>query len=223
MTIRLRLVRMRRDSRVAGINTGKNLIVGRVDMAIAAARTLVRNPERRMVEDRPQPGSSHVGSVAAYTGRRIGRHHVIRHGGSISLRVDVVRLVAAVTIGRRVAGGVVAAHVAVRTCIDHRPDRPRHCRTRRQHMRTLQREPRRRVVKLSIGPKKRVVTGRAKRNREARGNVVRHISAKRRCVVPIFQVAPAVAAIHGREAGRVVVSRVAIRASHHFPGRGQLV
>ena len=52
MTIRLRLVRMRRDSRVAGINTGKNLIVGRVDMAIAAARTLVRNQEISMVEDR---------------------------------------------------------------------------------------------------------------------------------------------------------------------------
>src|SRR5882724_384252 len=89
MTIRLPLVRMRRISRMAGIDTGKYLIVGRVDMAIAAARTLVRNPERRMVENRSQPGGGHPGGMAGRASRRIGSGHVIRHVRAIVLRARV--------------------------------------------------------------------------------------------------------------------------------------
>lgn len=71
MTIRLRLVRMGRISRMAGIDTGEDRIVGGIDMAIAATRTIVRNPEVSMVEYRPQPRSGHVGGVAAYTCCRV--------------------------------------------------------------------------------------------------------------------------------------------------------
>ena len=75
---------------------------------------------------------------------------MIRNIGAIILRVREVGLVAAVAIHRRVTCGVVAAEVAVGTRIDHRPNRARNCRTWRQHMWTLEREPRRSVVKFSV-------------------------------------------------------------------------
>ena len=75
---------------------------------------------------------------------------MIRNIGAIVLRVRVVGLVAAVAIRRRVAAGIVSAQVAVGTGIDHRPNRARNRRTRRYHVRTLQREARRAVVKLSV-------------------------------------------------------------------------
>ncbi len=75
---------------------------------------------------------------------------MIRHVRAVGLRVRKIGLVATVTIGCRVTGGVVAAQVAVRTSIDHRPNRTRNSRARWQHVWTLEREPRRRVVKLSV-------------------------------------------------------------------------
>ena len=223
MTIRLRLVRMWRIPRVAGADTRENRIVRRIDMAIGTRRALVRNPEVRMVEHCPQPGGGHISSVAAYTSRRVRRGDVIRNCGAISLRVRIIRLVAAVAIRCRITRGVVAAQVTVRTSVDHRPDRARNRGPWRQHVRTLQREARRAVIKLSICPQNRVVAGRAERHGKARRNVVRDIATIRRCQVPIFQVAPAVAAIHGREAGGVVVACVAIAALHHLASRCQLM
>lgn len=107
--IRIRLVRVRGISCMAGIDTGKDLIVSRVDMAITAARALVRNSERRMVENRPQPGGGHPGRMAGSASCRIRSSYVIRYRGPIVLRGREVGLVAAVAIRRRVTGGVVAA------------------------------------------------------------------------------------------------------------------
>ena len=66
---------------------------------------------------------------------------------------------AAVAIRGWIANGVVAAHVAVGTSIDHRPDRARDSGARRQHVRTLQREARRGVIKFSIRPEQGVMAG----------------------------------------------------------------
>jgi len=66
---------------------------------------------------------------------------------------------ATVAIRRRVARGVVAAHVAVGAGIYHRADGAGNCGARREHVRALKREARGAVVKLSIGPKQGVVAG----------------------------------------------------------------
>ena len=71
MTVRLRLVRMRRIPIVAGIDTGEDRIVGGINVAVGAHRAVVRNPEVSMVEYRSQPCSGYVGGVAAYTCRRV--------------------------------------------------------------------------------------------------------------------------------------------------------
>src|ERR1700757_107304 len=143
---------MRRISCMASINTGKYLIVGRVDVAIAATRTLVRNPECRMVENRSQPGSSHPGGMTGRASRRIRSDHVIGHVRAIILRVGEVRLVAAVAIRGWITSGIVATQMAVRASVDHRPDRTGDSRARGQHVWTLERETRRSMVKLSVGP-----------------------------------------------------------------------
>jgi len=174
-----------------------------------------------MVEYRPQPGGGHISRVAAYASCRIGRRHMIRNRSAISLRVCEVGLMAAIAIRCRVTGSVVAAQVAVGTRIDHRPNRARNRCTRRQHMRTLQREPRRAVVELSIRPEHRVVTGRAERGRKACRDVVRHIPTKCWRAGPGRLVAAI--AIRIRRCERVVVAHVAIRAGYHFARRRQLV
>jgi len=51
IVIRILLVRVRRISCVAGIDTGKDRVVGRIDVAIGATRTLVRDLEVGMVEN----------------------------------------------------------------------------------------------------------------------------------------------------------------------------
>ena len=56
---------------------------------------------------------------------------MIWNRGAIILRAREVGLMTAVTIRRRVTAGVVASQVAVGACIDHRPNRARHHRTRR--------------------------------------------------------------------------------------------
>lgn len=157
--------------------------------------------------------------MAAYARCRVRRGYVIRHGRAIGLRIGVVRLVAAVAIRCRITRRVVAAQVAVRTSVDHRADRACNRRPRRQHVRPLQRKARRAVIKLAVRPEQRVMAGRAERYRKAGRNMIWDVAAIRRGVVPIFQVATAVAAIHGREAGSVVVSGVAIAALHHLASR----
>ena len=79
------------------------------------------------------------------------------------------------------------------------------------------------MIKLAVRPENGIVAGGAERYREACRDVVRDIATIRRCVIPIFQVAPAVAAIRGREACGVVVPRVAIAALHHLAGWCQLM
>ena len=128
---------------------------------------------------------------------------------------------AAVAVRGRIARSVVAADMAVRASIDHRPDRAGNRGARRQHVRTLQREPRRRVVKLPIGPKNRVVARRAHGGREARGNVVRYAPANGGRALPCGLVASI--AIGVRSGQIVVVPRMAIRAGDYFAGRRQLV
>ena len=121
---------------------------------------------------------------------------------------------AAVTIGRRIPGGVVAADVAVGARIHHRPDRTCDCGARRKHMRPLQREAGRRVVKLSVRPQHRIMACRTHRGRETCGNVIGNTPAKRRCALPGRLMTPI--AIRVRCSEIVVVAHMAIRAGDHF-------
>jgi hypothetical protein len=159
MIVRRRFVGMRRIPRVAGTDTGENRVVRRTDVAIRTGRAIVRNPEIGVVEDRTQPRRGHISGVAAYAGCRVRRGYVIRDVRAIGLRIGEVRLVAAVAIRRRISRRIVAAQVAVRTRVDHWADRAGDGRARRQHVRTLQREARRAVVKLAIRPENGVVAG----------------------------------------------------------------
>ena len=111
--------------------------------------------------------------------------------------------------------------MAIRTSIDHRPNRARNSRARWQHMWTLEWEPRRAVIKLSIRPKNRVVAGRTHRGRKPRGNVVRHSTAKCRGAIPGRLVAPIAIRVGCGEG--VVVPHVTIGAGHDFARRRQLV
>lgn len=212
--IRIRLVRVRRIARVACVDAGEDRVIRRIDMAVAATRTVMRNPERRMVKDCPEPCRSHPSGVARNASRRIVCRDVIRRVGPIGLRIRVIRLMAAVAIRRRIAGGVVAANVAVRTRIHHRPNRACNGRAWRQHVRTLERESRCRVVKLSVGPQNRVVARRTHGSREASGNVVWHAPADCRRTVPRRLVASITIRVRRRKV--VVVSRVAICAGNYL-------
>ena len=137
--------------------TGELRVVGRNDVAITAHGSVVRNHKKSMVENRAQPSRSHIGRMAGNAGCRIQSSHVIGYGRSIRLCIREIALMTAVAVRRRIARGVVAADMAIRAGINHRSNRARNRGARRKHMRPLQRKPRRRVVKLSIGPKNRVV------------------------------------------------------------------
>lgn len=221
MGIRILLVCVRRVSRVAGVDAGKDRVVGRIDVAIGTRRTVVRNSERSMVEHRTQPGRGHPRGVAGDTGRRIRSRNVIRHVRSVCLRIGVIVLMAAVAVRGWIARRVVAADVAVGASVDHRPNRAGDCGARRQHVRPLQREACGGVVKLSVGPQHRVMTRRTHGSRKARSDVIRHATAIRRRAIPRRLMAPI--AIGVRRSKVVVVANVAIRASDDLPGRLQLV
>ena len=77
------------------------------------------------------------------------------------------------------------------------------------------------MVERRIRPHDSVVTLRAKRRREARRNVVRHRSTKRRRAVPRCLVTAI--AIRVRHCKRIVVAYVAVRAGIHLPRRRHLV
>ena len=64
---------------------------------------------------------------------------------------------AAVAIRGWIAGRIVAADMAVRAGINHRPNRARNGGAGRKHMGSLQRKPSRRVIKFSIRPENRVM------------------------------------------------------------------
>ena len=203
------------------ILAGELLVVGRNDVAITAHGSMVRNPEKGVVENRAQPRRGHVSSVAGNAGCRIQSSHVIGHGRSIRLCTRVIALMAAVAVRGRIARGVVAADVAVRAGVHHRSDRTGNGCARRQHMRTLQREPRRRVVKLSIGPKNRVVARRTHGGREACGDVIRDAPADGGRALPCGLVASIAIRVCCGEI--VVVPRMAVRAGDYFAGWRQLV
>ena len=161
MGIRTLLVRVRRIPRVTCIDTGKDCVIRGIDMAVAATRTIVWNPERRVIKNRAQPGSRYPSGVAGNASGWIGRGHVVRHVRPVILSRRVVGLMASITIRGWIARGVVAADMAVGAGIHHRSDRAGNGCAWRQHVRTLQRESRCRVVKLSVGPQNCVVTRRA--------------------------------------------------------------
>ena len=121
------------------ILTGEHLVVVCIGVAINAhiGGCAMRKPELSVVEDRAQPRLRRPGGsgVAGLASRRVGGSYVIRHGCSVGLRVCIVSLMATVAIRRRKARRIVPAGVAVRTRIDHWPDRTRNCRARRQHVR----------------------------------------------------------------------------------------
>ena len=225
IAVRLLLVRMRRISCMARVNTGEDRIVGRIDMAVGTSRLTVsvREPEIGVVEDRSGPRRRDPRRMATQASRWIIRANVIRHVGAVSLGVRVVRLMAAVAVRGRVAGGVVAADVAVGAGVHHWPDCSGNGRARRQHVRTLQRETRGAVVKLSVGPKHGVVAGGAKCDGETCRDVIRNVATVSRSIVPIFQVALRVPAIARRETGVVVIADVAVRALIYFAGWRKLV
>jgi len=199
---------------MASIDTGEDCVIRRIDMAIAATRTVMRNPERRVVENRAEPCRSHPSGVATYASRRIIRRDVIRHGCAVSLRVRKVALVTTVAIRGRITRCVVPADMAVRARIHHRPNRACNRGAWRKHVRPLQRETCRRVIELSVGPQNRVVARRAHGSRKARGNVVRHAPAYCRRTVPGRLMAPVAVRVRRRQV--VVISNVTIRAGNHF-------
>ena len=203
------------------VDTREHRIVRRDLVAVRANRAVVRNAEIRMVEHRPQPGGGHPGRMAGRASCRIRSGHMIRNRGAIVLRARKIGLVAAVTIRRRVTGGVVAAQMAVGARIDHWPNRARNRRAWWQHMRTLERKARRAVIKPSVGPKNRVVARRTHGGREPCGNVVWHTSPDRRRALPRRLMAPIAVRVCGSEG--VVVTDMAIGAGHDFACRRQLV
>ena len=221
MGIRTRLVRVWRIARMASIDTGEDRVIRRIDMAVAATRTVMRNLERRMVENRAEPCRSHPSGVATYASRRIIRRDVVRHVGPIGLRIREIRLMAAVAIRGWIARCVVATDVAVRAGIHHRPNRAGNRGAWRKHVRPLQWKTCRRMVELSVRPQHRVMTGGAHGSRKARGNVIGNTSAIRRRAIPRCLMAPV--AIRVRRSERIVVVDVAVRAGVHFARRGQLV
>ena len=157
--VRLRLVCMWRIPCMASADAGEDRIIGRINMAIGTARTVVRNPEVGMVENGTQPGGGHPGRMAGNTCRRIISRHVIGHGRSIRLCIRIIALMAAVAIRGRIARRIIAADMAVRASIDHRPNRARNGAARRKHMGSLQRKPSRAVIKCAIRPENRVMAG----------------------------------------------------------------
>jgi hypothetical protein len=154
--------------------------------------------------------------VAGEAGGRIVRRDVIRHVCAISLSVREILLMAAVAVGGWVAGRIVAADMAVRAGINHRSDGARNGGARRQHMWTLEREPRGAVVKLSVAPHDRVVAARTHGRGEARRNVVGY-SSDRRSALPRRLMAAV--AIRGWVAGRIVAANMAVRAGRHLARR----
>jgi len=219
--IRVLLVRMRRVPRVARIDAGKDRVIRRINVAIRARRAVVRNPEVRVVEDSTKPRLSHPRRVARGASGRIGRGYVIRNITAVGLRVRVISLVAAVTIGGWIAGCVIAAEVAVRARIHHWPDGSCDRGARRQHVRPLQGESRGAVVKLAVCPQNGVVAGGTQRSREARADVIGHVSAKGGCAVP-GRLMAAIAIGVGR-GEIVVVICVTVRALIYLSCRSQLV
>lgn len=181
----------------------------------------MRNHEIGVIEDCAEPSCCHPRRMATHAGRRVVRRDVIRYRGPIILRIRVVRLVAAVAICRRIARRVIPADVAIGAGIYHRTNRACNRGPRRQHVRSLKREACCAVVKLSIRPGNRVMAGRAHRSREARGNVIRHISADSLRARPSSLVTAV--AIRVRRCQVVAVADVAVRASNHFAGRRKLV
>ena len=88
-------------------------------------------------------------------------------------------------------------------------------------VRIRQRKPGVGVIKSRIRPHHRVMTLAAQRRREPRGDVVRHISAKRGRAVPGRLVAAVTIRVRRREV--VVVVDVAVRAGVHSTRRRHLV
>lgn len=134
----LRLAGVRRShARMTSINAGKDRIVCRINMTISAYRSVMWNHERRVIEHGSQPGCSYPRRVTRSASRRVGCRHVIGHVRPVILCGRVIRLVASVAIRGRIARGVIAADVAVRASIYHRPDRTGDCGAWRKHVRTL--------------------------------------------------------------------------------------
>lgn len=108
---------------------------------------MMRFPEPGMVERRAEPIRGHPGGVASYAGGGVLRGNVIRYCAAERLSAQPGRLVASVAIGVRGRKRVVVVDVARRA--------------RRGHVCTLQRPPRRAVIKFAVRPQQRVVAGRA--------------------------------------------------------------
>lgn len=178
----------------------------------------MRDQESCVVENRAQPCRGYVGGMARNASGWIGCGDVIRHVRPIGLRIREIRLMAAVAIRGWITRGVVAADMAVRAGVHHRSDCAGNRSAWRQHMRALQREARRRMVKLSVRPKYGVVASRTHGRREARGNVVRHTSTDCRRAVPRRLVATVAIRVRRRQV--VVIPYMAVRAGDYFPCGG---
>ena len=219
--IRVLLIRMRRISGMARVNAGKERVIRRTDMAIRTGRAVMRNSEVRVVEDGAEPGLGHPRGMTRGAAGRIRSRYVIRNIAAVGLRLRKICLMAAVTIGRWIAGRVIAAEVAVRASIHHWPDGSRDRGARRQHVRPLQSESRGAVVKLAVCPQNGVVAGGTQRSRETRADVIGHVSAKGGCAIP-GRLMAAIAIGVGR-GEIVVVICVTVRALIYLSCRSQLV
>ena len=117
--------------------------------------------------------------------------------------------------GRQVATGIPAVRrlniqrvVVVDVALRASRDLP--CRG--HLVRIRQREARGAVIERRIRPTCGVVTSRALRNREARGDVIRDVSTQSLRAVPLLQVTAGIAAIRGGDLQCVVVIDVALCA-----------
>lgn len=165
---------------------------------------VLQRETRRIVAPRGSP-----------TGRRVARgalrcreacRHVIRNRPSHCRRAVVLVLVAAVAIRIRHREIVMIVHMA--GCAG------------RGGMRAGQRPSRGAVIKSRGGPRNRRVAGGAIRRRERRPRRrVRRIVR----LLPGCQVAAGIPAIRWLNVKRVIPADVALGASRHFSGRGQLV
>ena len=202
--VRLRLVAVR--ARVTN-DAGEDRIVCGIDVAVGADGAMVRLLKPGVVKRCAEPIRRGPGGVAGYASGGVLRGDVIRHAAAKCLRALPGCQMATVAVCVRCREAVIVADVARST--------------RRGHMGAGQRPTGGAVIKLAIRPEQGVVTSGALGSGEARGDVIRHIAAKRGSALPGGDVATITIRVCRREG--VVVANVAVGARHDFSGRRQLV
>lgn len=198
--VRLRLIAVR--TRVAN-DAGKYCIVRRSDVAVGANGTMVRHLEPGVIERRAEPIGGGPCGVAGYASGWVLRGDVIRHAPAEGLRALPRGQMATITIGVRRGQRIVVADVARGT--------------RRGDVCAGQSPTRAGMIEFSIRPQQGVVARRTLRGREARSDMVGHVSAKRLRALPGREMATVAVGVCRSEG--VIVIDVAVRAGNYFARR----